>query len=53
MKNLLKGPCEGGLYPLKSHSPSQQSSNKHVLGAFKPSTSLWHSRLGHASSQSI
>lgn len=39
---LLKGQCEGGLYPLKLPS------NKQVLGVSKPTTSLWHHRLGHA-----
>lgn len=45
-KTLLSGRCEGGLYPLKS-------SNKQVLGVDKPSRSLWHSRLGHASAQVV
>jgi hypothetical protein len=42
-RTLLRGRSEGGLYPLNP------SSNKQVLGAFKPSSSLWHARLGHAS----
>jgi hypothetical protein len=46
-RTLLRGPCEGGLYPLK---PIQ---NKEVLGAFKPTASLWHHRLGHASSHVV
>jgi hypothetical protein len=41
-KTLLKGRCECGLYPVKS-------SNKEVLGVVKPTTSLWHHHLGHAS----
>jgi hypothetical protein len=41
-RTLHSGRCEGGLYPLRA------SSNKQVLGVVKPSTSLWHSRLGHA-----
>jgi histone deacetylase 1/2 len=45
-RTLLNGRCEGGLYPLKS-------SNKQVLGVVKPSSSLWHSRLGHASTQVV
>jgi hypothetical protein len=45
---LLTGRCEGGLYPLRS-SPNKSSSNKQVLGAVRPTTSLWHQRLGHAS----
>jgi hypothetical protein len=42
-KTLLRGKCEGGLYPLKS------SPNKQALGVIKPSATLWHHRLGHAS----
>ena len=42
-RTLLRGRCEGGLYPLKS------SYNKQALGASKLSLSLWHARLGHAS----
>jgi hypothetical protein len=49
-KTLLEGRCEGGLYLLKPHPPKSSPPNKQLLGAFKPSTSLWHSRLGHASS---
>jgi len=45
-KPLLRGKCEGGLYPVK-HSCS---SNKASLGAVKSSTSTWHCRLGHPSS---
>jgi hypothetical protein len=30
-----------------------KSSNKQVLGVVKPSSSLWHSRLGHASTQVV
>jgi hypothetical protein len=43
-RTLLHGRSEGSLYPLKF------SSNKQALGAVKPSSSLWHARLGHASS---
>jgi transposase InsO family protein len=42
-KILLSGPCENGLYPVKP-------SNKRVLAAGKPSSSLWHQRLGHPAS---
>jgi hypothetical protein len=49
-KILLEGQCEGGLYPLKPHAQKPSTPNKQGLVAFKPSTSLWHSRLGHASS---
>jgi histone deacetylase 1/2 len=45
-RTLHRGTCEGGLYPFKP-------SNKQVLGAFKPSISLWHHRLGHASSRAV
>jgi hypothetical protein len=41
-RTLLKGRCERCLYPVKS-------SNKEVLVVIKPTTSLWHHRLGHAS----
>jgi histone deacetylase 1/2 len=41
-RTLLRGKFEGGLYPMKS------SSNKQVRPASKPTTSLWHSHLGHA-----
>jgi hypothetical protein len=43
-RTLFRGRSKGGLYPLKP------SSNKQALGAFKLSSSLWHARLGHASS---
>jgi histone deacetylase 1/2 len=44
---LLKGRCEGGLYPIVSSSSSSPS--KQVFVITKPSTSRWHSRLGHPS----
>jgi hypothetical protein len=44
-KVILKGRCEGGLYPLKHAS----SRNKHVFAAIKPSSTVWHHLLGHAS----
>ena len=50
-KTLLTGRCEGGLYPLKSSS--NQIRNKQAYGVVKPSTSLWHSRLGHASTRVV
>jgi histone deacetylase 1/2 len=40
---LLTGPCKNGLYTV-------ESANKTVLGVTKPSTSLWHHRLGHPAS---
>jgi histone deacetylase 1/2 len=43
-RTLLHGRCEGGLYPLKP------SHNNQALGVFNPSESVWHARLGHASS---
>ena len=42
-KVLHRGRCEGGLYPFQSMH------NKQGLAALKPSNSLWHHRLGHAS----
>jgi hypothetical protein len=43
---LHQGRCEGGLYPLElSQKESKQS--KQVFGFGRPSTSRWHSRLGH------
>jgi len=47
-RTLLRGKAEGGLYPIKS-IPHRSSPNKQALGAAKPSASIWHSRLGHAS----
>jgi histone deacetylase 1/2 len=46
-KVLLRGNCEGGLYPLKSML------NKRVFAAIKPSSSRWHSRLGNPSSSIV
>jgi histone deacetylase 1/2 len=43
---LHQGRCEGGLYPLGLKQGSM-SWSKHVFGVSKPSTSRWHSRLGH------
>ena len=52
-KVLLRGKAEGGLYPIRPslHQPSTQ--NKQAFGVVKPSTSVWHSRLGHASSSVV
>ena len=49
-KTLVRGGCEGGLYPLKSF---RSTSNKVTHAAIKPSTSRWHSRLGHPSSSIV
>jgi len=46
---LLRGKCEGGLYPLRSSASNKSSPNKRALSAARPSVSLWHNRLGHAS----
>jgi len=46
-KILHIGRCEGGLHPFKS------SFNKQGLGITKPSSSMWHSRLGHPSSSIV
>jgi hypothetical protein len=49
MKTTLhRGKGEGGLYPL-GLSQERSSRSKQVLGVNKPSTSRWHSRLGHPS----
>jgi len=42
-KVLLRGRCEGGLYPLKSFP------NKQAHGVTKLPSSRWHSHLGHPS----
>lgn len=43
---LHRGRRHGDLYPLVSH-PQKEESIKQVYGVNKPSTSRWHSRLGH------
>jgi histone deacetylase 1/2 len=43
---IHQGKCEGGLYPLRLQEAKSQ---KQVFGAIKPSTSRWHSCLGHPS----
>jgi histone deacetylase 1/2 len=43
---LHQGRCEGSLYPL-GLSQGSTSWRKHAFGVSKPSTSRWHSRLGH------
>jgi hypothetical protein len=43
---LHQGRCERGLYPLASH-PLGPSSSKQAYGVNKPSSSRWHSCLGH------
>ena len=45
-KTVHGGRCKGGLYPLE---PQQHGviGVKQVYGVNKPSTSRWHSRLGH------
>jgi hypothetical protein len=45
---LLQGRCVDGLYPLPSSSTSPPG--RHVHGAAKSSSSLWHRHLGHPSS---
>ncbi|WVZ83847.1 hypothetical protein U9M48_030944 [Paspalum notatum var. saurae] len=49
-KVLHQGRSQGGLYPLEAH---EGSLSKQVLGVNKPSTSRWHSRLGHPSFQVV
>ena len=48
-KVLLRGQCEGGLYPLKSF----WFPNKQAHGATKLPSSRWHARLGHPSTTTI
>ena len=43
---LFKGPCHGGLYPLV---PLSTGSSKQAFVIIKPSSSTWHSLLGHPS----
>jgi histone deacetylase 1/2 len=45
-KIIHQGRCEVGLYPLWLQ---EAKSRKQVFGAIKPSTSRWHSCLGHPS----
>lgn len=45
-RTLLKGRCEGCLYPLKP------ASNKKAFVVVKLFSSLWHSRLGHVAAPS-
>jgi histone deacetylase 1/2 len=52
-RTLHRGRCEGGLYPLHSTNKVFESSNKQAYGATKPSSTLWHHRLGHASSRVV
>jgi len=50
-RTLHRGRCRGGLYPLQSSSSSPP--NKQALGVSKSPVSLWHHRLGHASSRVV
>ena len=45
-KTLLQGRCRRGLYPLPAVSLQSQ---KLACAAAKPSSTIWHSRLGHPS----
>ena len=45
---ILRGRCVGGLYPLISSSSSWSYKQANIVT--KPSSSRWHSRLGHPSS---
>jgi hypothetical protein len=38
---------------LKPHLHQHFPSNKQVLGVFKPTVSMWHSRLGHPSNNVV
>jgi hypothetical protein len=48
---LLKGPCQGGLYPLPSSSFKKFGFgvNKLACGIVNPFVDRWHSHLGHLS----
>ncbi|WVZ68483.1 hypothetical protein U9M48_017417 [Paspalum notatum var. saurae] len=46
-KTLLRGRCEGGLYPLKL------TPNKSVFGVDQLPSTRWHNRLGHPSSSVV
>jgi histone deacetylase 1/2 len=48
-RQLLRGPCEGGLYPVHAATHIIHH-NKEAHAAVKPSTTIWHRRLGHAAS---
>jgi hypothetical protein len=45
---ILRGRCKGGLYPLRSSFSNKSFPDKQALGAIRPTASLWHYRLGHA-----
>lgn len=45
-RTTIQGKCEGGLYPIAAAKPVM---SKEVLLSTKPSTELWHRRLGHPS----
>jgi histone deacetylase 1/2 len=47
-KILHSGRCEKGLYPLKSSNQQVLGASRQALGVLKPSSSIWHARLGHA-----
>jgi histone deacetylase 1/2 len=47
---LLRGRCQGGLYPVPSNPvTSTSSSSRHCLTSSTLSTDHWHRRLGHPS----
>lgn len=46
-KVLLRGRCRVGMYPFPPSSPEPRRT---ALSVTKPSTAMWHSRLGHPSS---
>jgi histone deacetylase 1/2 len=50
-KTLLKGKAKGSLYPITSLH--QSSSTSQALGVTRPPSSVWHSRLGHPSTQIV
>ena len=46
---LLRGKCQGGLYPVPSNVDFLSKSSRHGLAGVKLSMDQWHHRLGHPS----
>ena len=46
-KTIHQGRCEGGLYPLRPQEVGAHH-HKQACGVSRPSTWIWHSRLGHS-----
>lgn len=50
---LLRGRCEGGLYPFLPNLPSHGHAPKSIFSSTKPTQDRWHCHLGHPSSSII